>query len=104
MVNLYDQKITKQKLYHNPTQIFFPELIPDEMPPANNADYSVGSDKSLAFTGLSASVNEDKRRAGTGNSLESIGHAHARFLKYKTIKCLDLDKMIWLMVLSAIVP
>ena len=68
------------------------------------SEYAVVSDKRLAVTGLSASVNEDKQRTSTGNSLESIDHPHAGFLKYKTNKCLDLDKMIWLMVLSAKVP
>ena len=104
MVHLYDQKITLQTLYHNPTQSLFQKMLLDEVPPADIAEYAVCSDKKLANRGPSASVIEYKLRTSSGDSLESIDQPHASLLKYKTNKGLDLDKMIWLMVLSAKVP
>ena len=104
MVHLYDQKITLQTLYHNPTQSLFQKMLLDEVPPADIAEYAVCSDKKLANRGPSASVIEYKLRTSSGDSLESIDQPHASLLKYKTNKGLDLDKMVCWMVLSAIVP
>ena len=50
-VHLLDQKITLQTLYHNPTQSLLQKMLLDEVPPADNAEYAVGSDKNLANRG-----------------------------------------------------